>query len=68
MLDNSSQIYSNGSQIHPPLISIFIAMSALVIIQAIMLSSVLRCRQYISLKLNHEMELKVAEKSVSKKM
>uniref|UniRef100_A0A915DZP0 Uncharacterized protein n=1 Tax=Ditylenchus dipsaci TaxID=166011 RepID=A0A915DZP0_9BILA len=48
---------------HTPLVSMLIVVIITIIVQAMMLQSVLKCREFLSLKAIHEMELKVAEKS-----
>jgi hypothetical protein len=48
-----------------PFAWILLGMIVVLCIQAIMLTAVLRCRQFLSLKQEHEMALKIAEKSVS---
>uniref|UniRef100_A0AC35F5U9 Uncharacterized protein n=1 Tax=Panagrolaimus sp. PS1159 TaxID=55785 RepID=A0AC35F5U9_9BILA len=46
----------------PPFKGMFFSLLIIVIVQTFMLSTVLRCRQYLSLKETHILELQVAEK------
>uniref|UniRef100_A0A914XXM0 Uncharacterized protein n=1 Tax=Panagrolaimus superbus TaxID=310955 RepID=A0A914XXM0_9BILA len=47
---------------HPPFSGLFFSLLIIVIAQVFMLSTILRCRQYLSLKETHLLELQVAEK------
>lgn len=60
LMDPQTSHYTN---LHPSHVSMLIIVTLTVIIQATMLHAILRCRQYLSLKQIHEMEMKVAEKS-----
>ncbi|KAI1704696.1 hypothetical protein DdX_14050 [Ditylenchus destructor] len=51
------------TQIHPSQVSMLLIVSLTVAIQATMLQAILKCRQFLSLKQIHEMEMRVAEKS-----
>ncbi|KAI1703560.1 hypothetical protein Ddc_16487 [Ditylenchus destructor] len=52
-----------NTPLHPSHVSMLVIVSLTVVIQATMLQAILKCRQYLSLKQIHEMEMKVAEKS-----
>lgn len=48
---------------HPPFVILLFLLSISMIVQCIMFASVLRCRQFLSQKLDHELELNIATKS-----
>lgn len=53
-----------GTTVHPPFITIMVATTIVILVQALMLYVVLKCREYLSLKHMHDLEVKVAERSV----
>ena len=50
---------------HSPFFGAFVAIAITATIQTIMLLTVLKCREYLSLRENHALEVKIAEKGKS---
>lgn len=50
---------------HSPFFGAFVAIAITASVQTIMLLTVLKCREYLSLKENHALEVKIAEKGKS---
>lgn len=56
--------YYSSSTIQPPYTAILFGLVVILAVQFLMLVGVLRCRQFLSAKQEHEMAMKVAEMSV----
>ena len=64
MLFSVKMIETDGPN-HPPFFGMFVMLAITMTVQTLMLLTILKCREYLSLKENHALEVKIAEKGKS---